>query len=87
MQVALEKTHWLAAKCTFHLPDAAVAEIQADIAMPVVFFLSELIKPAVNQRRYASLLGAGQGVLGIHFQLTSEPVTHQPNTSRHHLDV
>ena len=87
MQVPFEKAHWLTAKGTFHLPHAALAEIQANIAMPVVFFLSEFIKPAVNQGRNAALLSAGQGVLGIHFQLTSEPATHQPNTSLHHLDV
>lgn len=87
MQVTFEKAHWLTAKRTLHLPHAAVAEIQADITMTIVIFLSELIKPTVNEGRDAALLSAGQGVLGIHFQLTSEPATHQPSTSLHHLDA
>jgi len=87
MQVPFEKAHWLTAKRTLHLPHAAVAEIQANIAMPVVFFLAELIKPAVNKGRDAALLGSDRGVFGIHLQLTSEHATHPPSTSLRHLDV
>ena len=54
MQVAFEKANWLMAKGSFHLPHAAVAEIKTDITMAVVFFLSKLIKPAVNKGRNAS---------------------------------
>ena len=85
MQVAFEKAHWLTAKRTLHLPHAAVAEIQTDITMAVVFFLSKLIKPAVNKGRDAALLGTNRGVFGIHLQLTSEPAIHLPSTSLHHL--
>ena len=58
MQVAFEKANRLTAKGTFHLPHAAVAEIQTDITMAVVVLFPELVKPAVNEGRDAALLGA-----------------------------
>lgn len=84
MQVAFEKANWLMAKGPLHFPHAAVAEIQADITMAVVFFLSKLIKPAVNKGRNAALLRSDRGVFGIHLQLTSEPAAHLPSTSLYH---
>ena len=87
MQIAFEKAHWLTAKRTLHLPHAAMAEIETDISMTIVVFLTELVKPAVNEGRDAALLGADRGVFGIHLQLTSEHATHPPSTSLRHLDV
>ena len=58
MQVSLEKADWLTTKGALHLPHAAVTEVQTYKTMAVVVFLSELVKPAVDERRDTALLGA-----------------------------
>lgn len=81
MQVALEKTNRLMTKGALHLTHAAVAEVQADITMAVVLLLSKLIKPTVNKRGNAALLGADRGVFGVHFQVRNSSAKHQSESS------
>ncbi len=52
--------------------------------MAVVVLFSEFIKPAVNERWDAALLGADRRVLGIHTPVTFVVAAHQPSTSLCH---
>ena len=65
VQVPFEQANRLTTKGTFHFPHTSVAEIESHETVPVVVFLTEFVKPTVDEGRDTALLGADCGVLSL----------------------